>query len=260
MFDLIRSDIQQYKLRQPHYPAWFLILTKQGLWASLEYRFSHWVRHHVHWPIVRPLLRAIGFVWHKLVEILAGIDLPSQAMIGPGLYMPHFGQIIVHCQAKLGAYCTLSQGVTIGEAGRGAKWGVPVIGDRVYIAPGAKIAGQIVVADDVAIGTNAVVLKSLPRHAVAVGVPAQVISYAGSWDFLVLPPVNAIAAETGQSDLSVDYAVNDPVINHYNIPDYALADHQAELEIDELYDSVSNHSTIRDIDEKSMNLRLSENP
>jgi serine O-acetyltransferase len=254
MFDLIGSDIQQYQLRQPHYPAWFLLLTKQGLWASLEYRFSHWVRVRVQWPIVRPLLRGIGFVWHKLIEILTGIDLPSQATIGPGLYIPHFGQIIVHCQAQIGAYCTLSQGVTIGEAGRGAKLGVPVIGSRVYIAPGAKIAGRITIADDVAIGANAVVLKSLPRHAVAVGVPAQVISYAGSWDFLVLPPLAPVPPVSGQYYPAADYAIDDVAIDDCNIPDYALADHESHLNADQFGDFVSNRSAISNFDEKSINL------
>ncbi len=187
MFDHFRADIARHTVASNHGSAVFVLLTKQGLWALAEYRFSHWVRYQVHIPLLRPILQTIGFIWHKLVEILTGIDLPSRAKIGRGLYIPHFGEIVVHCDVQMGDYCTLSQGVTIGLAGRGDKLGVPTIGDRVYIAPGAKIAGAIAIGDDVAIGANAVVLKSLPPQAVAVGVPAKVISYDGSQDFIAYP-------------------------------------------------------------------------
>jgi serine O-acetyltransferase len=165
----------------------FFLLTKQGLWAMAEYRFSHWVLTHVHLPIVRQCLRTIGFIWHKLVEIITGIDLPSKATIGKGLYIPHFGETIVHYLVTMGDYCTVSQGVTIGLGGRGDRLGVPTIGDRVYIAPGAKIFGAIKIGNNVAIGANAVVTKDLPDNAVAVGIPAQIISYKGSQDFITIP-------------------------------------------------------------------------
>jgi serine O-acetyltransferase len=188
MFDHFRADIARSTTISSPPSILFALLTKQGLWALAEYRFSHWVRYQVHIPVVRPLLQTIGFIWHKMIEILTGIDLPSRAKIGKGLYIPHFGEIIVHCDVQIGDYCTLSHGVTIGLAGRGQNSGVPTIGDRVYIAPGAKIAGAITIGDDVAIGANAVVLKSLPPQAVAVGVPAKVISYDGARDFIAYPP------------------------------------------------------------------------
>jgi len=63
---------------------------------------------------------------------------------------------------------------------RGSKKGTPIIGDNVYIGPGAKIIGNVNIGNDVAIGANAVVTKDLPPFAVAVGVPARVISLKGS--------------------------------------------------------------------------------
>jgi serine O-acetyltransferase len=86
----------------------------------------------------------------------------------------------------MGEYCNLSQGVTIGVGGRGENSGCPKLGDRVFIGPGAKILGSISIGNDVAIGANAVVTKDLPDNAVAVGVPAKIISYKGSKDFIVL--------------------------------------------------------------------------
>ena len=88
--------------------------------------------------------------------------------------------------AVLGEYCNISQGITIGQAGRGGKQSTPVIGNRVYIAPGAKIFGGITIGDDVAIGANAVVTTDLPDNAVAVGIPAKIINYKGSKDFVII--------------------------------------------------------------------------
>lgn len=54
--------------------------------------------------------------------------------------------------------------------------GVPVLGNNIYIGAGAKIIGNIYLADDCVIGANAVVTKSvLEPGSVLVGVPAKVI-------------------------------------------------------------------------------------
>jgi serine O-acetyltransferase len=88
----------------------------------------------------------------------------------------------------IGENCNISQGVTIGQAGREGKQLTPIIGDRVYIGPGAKIFGGIKIGNDVAIGANAVLTKDLPDNAVAVGVPAKIVSYEGSHDFVIFDP------------------------------------------------------------------------
>jgi serine O-acetyltransferase len=99
--------------------------------------------------------------------------------------MPHTNGIVIHIDAKIGNYCNLGQQVTIGVGGRGEKRGTPKLGNRVFVGPGAKIFGAITIGNDVAIGANAVVTKDLPDNAVAVGIPAKVISYEGSKDFII---------------------------------------------------------------------------
>lgn len=91
---------------------------------------------------------------------------------GPGLRIAHRGTIVVNGQCKIGANCTINACVNIG-----AKYGfdeqVPIIGDNVYIGPGAKIYGEITIADGCVIGANAVVNKScLTMNTILVGVPA----------------------------------------------------------------------------------------
>jgi serine O-acetyltransferase len=181
--DNFRADVERYMLMEDK--SWlYVVLNRQALWALAEYRFSRWARTKVNLPLIRQVLKLFCHVWHKLIEIATGIDLPYQADIGKGLYIGHFGGIIVHPSVKIGEYCNLSQDVTIGIAGRGDKRGVPTIGDRVYIGSGSRIIGSITIGNDVAIGANAVVTKDLPDKAVAVGVPAKIINYNGSCDFV----------------------------------------------------------------------------
>lgn len=186
MLDNFRADVERYVLLEER--SWFSsILTRQGLWVSAEYRFSHWVFSQVNLPGIRQLFLVFCFFWHKLIEITTGIDLPKQTKIGKGLYLPHFGGIFVHYNTKIGEYCTLGQDVTIGLGGRGDQKGCPKIGDRVCIGAGARVIGPITIGNDVAIGANAVVTKDLPDKAVAVGVPAKIISYEGSEGLVFYP-------------------------------------------------------------------------
>jgi serine O-acetyltransferase len=179
----LRADLEVYQCFSKSNWFW-LIMTKQSLWAILQYRISHWVELKVNLPVIRQFLKAICTLWKKIIEITTAIEFPSEVEIGKGLFLPHAHGIVLHPEVKLGDYCTISQDVTIGLGGRGEKQGVPKIGSRVYIAPGAKIFGKIEIGNDVAIGANAVVTKDLPDKAVAVGIPAKVISYQGSGDFL----------------------------------------------------------------------------
>jgi len=75
--------------------------------------------------------------------------------------------------------------VSIGAAYGGNYPGVPKIGDNVYIAPGAKLIGGITIGNNVAIGANSVVTKSIPDNAVVVGIPGEVISYKGSENYVI---------------------------------------------------------------------------
>lgn len=184
MLDDIRADIDRYVIMDESH--WLLLLlTHRGLWASTQYRFSRWVHYEFHVPILRLALKVFNALWRKVVEITTGIEIPNRTEIGKGLYIPHAFGIFIHQDVKVGDYCNLSQDVSIGIAGRGDKRGAPELGHRVYVAPGARIIGKIEVGNDVAIGANAVVTKSLPDNAVAVGIPAKVINYNGSKDFII---------------------------------------------------------------------------
>ena len=110
----------------------------------------------------------------------SGIQISETTQIGKGFYIGHFGCIVVSDQAVIGSNVNISQGITIGRTNRGEKQGVPTIGDEVYIGPGAKIIGKINIGNNITIGANAVVTADVPDNACVVGIPAKIISYAGS--------------------------------------------------------------------------------
>lgn len=128
----------------------------------------------------RTVLYAPVKLLFKLGQVRFGISLPDETDIGPGFYIGHWGGIVINARAIIGKNFNLSQGVTIGQTNRGQRKGTPVIGDNVYVGPGAKIIGRISIGNDAAIGANAVVTKDVPPRGVAVGIPAQVISHTGS--------------------------------------------------------------------------------
>lgn len=60
----------------------------------------------------------------------------------------------------------------------------PTIGDNVFIGPGARIFGEITIADGVVIGANSVITKSfLEPYVTIAGAPARKISERGTDSF-----------------------------------------------------------------------------
>ena len=109
-----------------------------------------------------------------------GIQIPWGTHIGKGFYIGHFGTIVVNGGAVIGDNVNISQGVTIGQTNRGKRKGVPVIGNGVYIGPGAKVIGKVTIGNNVAIGANAVVTEDVPDNACVAGVPAKIVSMNGA--------------------------------------------------------------------------------
>lgn len=96
---------------------------------------------------------------------------------GPGLYLAHYGTIVVNYKARIGSHCTIHACTNIGGGGGGGRGGAPTLGNNVFIGPGAKIFSSITIGDNVSIGANAVVNKSFPSNVVIAGVPAKIVKY-----------------------------------------------------------------------------------
>ena len=109
-----------------------------------------------------------------------GFNISPNAKIGKGLYIGHFGRIIVHPDAEIGMNANLSPGVTIGETTRGKKKGVPKIGNNVWIGTNAVVVGNIQIGDNALIAPCAYVNFNVPNNAVVLGNPGKIISYEGT--------------------------------------------------------------------------------
>ena len=102
---------------------------------------------------------------------------------GPGLSIAHYGSIVVNSAARIGKNCRIHEGVTIGSTGSSAE--AAIIGDNCFLASGCKVIGAVKIGDDVAIGANAVVVKSYEENGITLGgVPAHKISNNNSRAFL----------------------------------------------------------------------------
>lgn len=166
MFENIKADLQAH---DSHWGA-------QGFWALLIYRFGRW-RHDFRPGLMRKLFSLIYRVLYKFVQIVTGIELPCEVVIGRNFVIDHFGGIIISGHARFGDNCRIRSGVVIGLRSV-ARPCAPVIGNNVDIGAGAKILGAILIGDNVLIGANAVVLADVPDNSTAVGVPAVVIPRA----------------------------------------------------------------------------------
>jgi serine O-acetyltransferase len=163
------------------------VFTNPGMWAVFAYRCRRLIRTRFPRPL-RILFCLITIPLQVIVEVMTHIQLSNAVAIGPGLYIPHVGTIVVGTGSSLGANCTICQCVTIGHGGGGKRGsGNPRIGDRVYIGPGAIVIGPIEIGNDVLIGAGSVVVKSVPDRAVVVGNPGRIIAYTGSFDLIDYP-------------------------------------------------------------------------
>lgn len=186
-----RSDVEKYT--EPDCAAWKAVLLEQGLWVSLQYRIDSAVYRSRMTGVIKRPLRLVLTVWHKVIEVLTGVSLPCTAKIGPGLHLPHCGGRIVNAAANIGADCCICPGVTIGVSGHGPRRGVPVVGDRVYFGINAVAVGKIWIGDDVCVGANSLVNRSVPSHCTVVGVPAAIVSERGSEDYIgPVRPLNGV--------------------------------------------------------------------
>lgn len=162
MFDDIRADFRSHGNR------W----GSQGFWAMVVYRFGRW-RYGVRPVWLRRFFSLIYKLLYKLIQIITGIELPCEVIVGKDFVIDHHTGIVVSGFARFGNHCRIRTGVVVGLQHVDDPC-APVFGDHVDIGAGAKVLGRITVGSHVSIGANAVVTSDVPDHSIAVGVPATV--------------------------------------------------------------------------------------
>ena len=125
----------------------------------------------------KPFLWKIRLLYHKMkkhsLSLKTGFCIPEN-VFGPGLAIVHRGTIIVSEGAKIGMDCRIHEGVTIGATNKSSN--AARIGNKCFIASGAKIIGNINIGNNVAIAAGAVVVSDVLDNCTVGGVPAKKIS------------------------------------------------------------------------------------
>ncbi|MGE8555226.1 MAG: serine acetyltransferase [Chryseobacterium jejuense] len=118
-----------------------------------------------------------GLFWKFVLrhyQIKYGFQIYPETQIGEGLYLGHWGTLVINPKAKIGKNCNIAQGVTIGQQNRGKNEGYPVIGDEVWIGPNAVIVGSVNIGNNVLIAPNAYVNFDVPENSMVMGNPGKI--------------------------------------------------------------------------------------
>jgi serine O-acetyltransferase len=139
-------------------------LTHLGFYSTVLYRVSRWCSRRGLTAVAAP----IQMVNHSLT----GAEISHRAEIGPGLRICHPSGVFVGPHVKLGFRSTLNQGTAV-SSNIDISDGTPVVGNYLYMSPGAKIMGKLTIGDRVWVGPNSVALRDIEDDKVVLGVPGR---------------------------------------------------------------------------------------
>jgi serine O-acetyltransferase len=140
----------------------------KGFQALQTQRVAHWL-----WGQGRETIA--HYLQSRMSEVFQ-VDIHPATRIGGGVFIDHGTGIVIGETAVIGDDVSLLQGVTLG--GTGAERGDrhPKIGNGVLLGAGAKVLGNITIGDYAKIASGSVVLKPVPAHCTAAGVPARLVN------------------------------------------------------------------------------------
>jgi serine O-acetyltransferase len=164
----IFEDVRSVFARDPAARNVFEILTcYSGVQAVILYRLTHFLwRYKLRW-----LARFIS----TLARWITGIEIHPGAVIGRRFFIDHGMGVVIGETAIIGDDCMLYHGVTLG----GTTWDKvkrhPTLKNSVVIGAGAKILGPIILGNNVRVGSNSVVVRSIDDNETVVGIPGRIV-------------------------------------------------------------------------------------
>ena len=166
-----------------------IALSSRSLWALAAYRFGRWTYSQRSGILSLPfkLMYHVLYLWGQYVSKVA-IDV--NADLGEDVFLSPVGLLFIGPDVRIGPGSFIHGQNTVGVGGRPGARGLPMLGDRVHVGPGATLVGPILVPDDTVIGPNSVVTRTLPSAGGWLGCPAKpyggavtdlIPSWAGGW-------------------------------------------------------------------------------
>ena len=169
LVDIAEADLKAVFERDPAckgYVQPFLFF--KGFQALQAQRVAHWL-----WGQGRETIAL--YLQSRMSEVFQ-VDIHPATRIGSGVFIDHGTGIVIGETAVIGDDVSMMQDVTLG--GTGAERGDrhPKIGKGVLLSAGAKVLGNIHIGDYAKIAAGSVVLKPVPAHCTAAGVPARLVN------------------------------------------------------------------------------------
>ena len=164
----IIEDVRSVFARDPAARNVFEVLTcYSGVQAVLFYRLTNFLwRYRLYW-----LARFIS----TFARWVTGIEIHPGAVIGRRFFIDHGMGVVIGETAIIGDDCMLYHGVTLG----GTTWDKvkrhPTLKNGVVIGAGAKILGPIILGENVRVGSNSVVVRSIDDNETVVGIPGRIV-------------------------------------------------------------------------------------
>jgi len=163
------ADLQAVIERDPaargYLPAF---LFYKGFLSLQVHRVAHWL-----WGQGRQMM---AMHLQSRTSELFQVDIHPAARMGSGIFVDHATGVVIGETAVVEDDVSMLHAVTLG--GTGAQRGDrhPKIGKGVLLGAGAKVLGNIRVGDYAKIASGSVVLKEVPPHCTAAGVPARIVN------------------------------------------------------------------------------------
>lgn len=163
----VREDVDAALDRDPATTSRLeMVLASPGLHAVWAHRVSH--------ALWRRGARLPARVLSQVTRSVTGIEIHPGARIGRRFFIDHGMGVVIGETAEVGDDVMLYHGVTLGGRSMARVKRHPTVGDGVTMGAGARVLGPVVVGNGAQVGANAVVVKDVPAHAIATGVPARI--------------------------------------------------------------------------------------
>jgi len=169
----VRADLQAVMDRDSACAALSIpLLYFKGFHALQAYRVAHWL-----WIKGR---QSLALFFQNRISTVFGVDIHPAAKIGHGIMIDHATGVVIGETCVIGNNVSIMQEVTLGGTGKVHGDRHPKVADGVLISCGAKILGNIHIGEGAKIGAGSVVLKDIPAHSTAAGVPAKLVGHPTS--------------------------------------------------------------------------------
>jgi len=178
LWQILRADVYRYRGKADVRAFLASYLHNPG------FRFTYYLRKVSYYSKKKRSIAVFNYIYNRMMlhhyRFKYGFDISPTTSIGPGLYIGHFGGVVISPYAVLGSNINIAQGVTIGAASRGPRTGAPTLEDRVWVGANAIIVGKVTIGREALIAPGAYVNFDVPPESVVLGNPGKVVSTSGS--------------------------------------------------------------------------------